>query len=155
MGRQLRWILASLAISATAGAQAVNNSTSNGAATPGIGVCPPGSLNCVPGFTQQGTTPQPFSPQPGNAPANPQLASPVIPNTNTLNNPQLATPSIPSTNALNQPNALPPPPAPNVLPNTTAPGNGTSTLPGNGTSTLPAGAGLTNTPAVPNAPPPR
>ena len=148
MTRQLRWILASLAISATAGAQAIPNTTSNGSASPATGTCPPGSINCIPGATQQSTTPAPFSPQPG---VNQQLGpQPVIP-------PTPATPTTPTT---------PVPPQPGALPDTTSPGLGTSTLPGNPTSTPPGGTnplpsstlpatGPLNTPIVPNAAPPR
>ena len=141
MTRQLRWILASLAISATAGAQAIPNTTSNGSASTATGTCPPGSINCIPGASQQSTTPAPFSPQPG---VNQQLGpQPVVPPTSASG--LSTTPTTPTT---------PVPAQPGTLPSTTSPGLGTNTLPGNGTSTLPA-TGPLNTPIVPNAAPPR
>jgi hypothetical protein len=175
MTRQLRWILASLAISATAGAQAIPNTTSNGSASPSTGICPPGSINCIPGATQQGTTPEPLSPQQQLGP------QPVVPPTSATT--PLGTP--PTTPVPAQPGAtLPDTSSPGLGTNTlpgngtnTLPGNGTNTLPGNGTSTLPGstitgntatlpgstvpqavtlpGSSMFNTPIVPNATPPR
>src|SRR5688572_10149226 len=55
MRRKLRWLAAAalLGLSATAGAQAVGNTTSN-PSSPSTGSCPPGSLNCIPGTNQFG-----------------------------------------------------------------------------------------------------
>src|SRR4051812_33240854 len=156
MRRQLLVILASLALPAAAGAQAIDNSTSNGAATPGMGVCPPGSLNCIPGASQPGAPVTPFNSQSTvpNA-TTPDLFSnsPAAPNTFSTPSTPSSVPGMGTTSPGNGTNTLPGN-GTSTLPGngtSTLPGNGTSTLPGNGTSTLP-GSGVTNTPALPTTP---